>query len=112
MYTIFFLKVHIPFRRGFYNCLLDRDRFKGRKPDWVLRSLAAVRRRTLTDLLRLQKNYFLLKNTLNFARKSLKNALNGLIFLYFLCKFTFSATSLGEVIIAFIQSFILINFII
>jgi len=24
---------------------------KGRKPDWVLRSLAAVRRRTLTDLL-------------------------------------------------------------
>jgi hypothetical protein len=50
-----------------------------------------------TDLLRLQKNYFLLKDTLDFARKSLKNALNNLVFPSFLCKFTFSATSLGEV---------------
>jgi len=37
---------------------------KGRKPDWVLRNLAAVRRRTLTNLLKLQKNYLPLKTLL------------------------------------------------
>jgi hypothetical protein len=47
---------------------------RGEAPTGILRSLAAVRRRTVTDLLRLQKNYFLLKNTLKFAQKSLKNA--------------------------------------
>jgi len=32
---------------------------KGRKPDWVLRSLAAVRRRTVTDLLGEVTNAFI-----------------------------------------------------
>jgi len=47
---------------------------RGEAPTGILRSLAAVRRRTVTDLLRLQKNYFLLKNTLNLARKTQKKA--------------------------------------
>jgi len=45
----------------------EKNTTKGVSPTGALRSLAAVRRLTVTDLLRLQKNYFLLKNTLNFA---------------------------------------------
>jgi len=37
------------------------------RPTGGLRSPSRRRRRTVTDLLRLQKNYFSLKNTLDFA---------------------------------------------
>jgi len=66
--------------------------YKGRKPDWVLRSLAALAAYTYRPV-EIAEKVLSAKNTIDFTRKSLKNALNDLVFIsffmqiYFFCNF-------------------------
>jgi len=50
----------------------EKKRTKGASPTAIFRSPSRESGEAHTDLLRLQKKYFLQKNTIDFTRKSLK----------------------------------------